>query len=181
MWVGLLAVCCGGCGADFANLTASLGGSRAGARGSVRAVFINNTPHRAAFTFGTYDQTDPDFIPDAAQFGLEEVMLAGDEASDIGTLECARVFSVGGRRLLALIERNIEDAEVEQAAFVEGVAFYESQGESPDLVGMAPPFEALLGVDFPCAALLIVRLEVDDQGPAPFRVDFELIPSGSTR
>ena len=52
---------------------------------------------------------------------------------------------------------------------------------APVSQGKAPPFEALLGVDFPCNALLIVRFEIDDLGPSPFRVDFELIPSELTR
>ena len=48
----------GGCAIPLDNLTASLGGSTAAARGTVRVLFINNTPHRAVFTYGTFDQTD---------------------------------------------------------------------------------------------------------------------------
>jgi len=176
-----------GCVVDISNLTAPLGGNVAGSRGQVRIVFINNTPHHAVFTFGTYDQTDQSSEPDFRQFGHDEdgLILEGDNSSAIGALECARVFSVGGPRMLALIENNLPDATLTDEATIDGVEFFsvpdEDAGASPISQGKAPPFEALLGVDFPCNALLIVRLEIDDLGPAPFRVDFEIIPSRSTR
>jgi len=173
---------------DFSNLTASLGGDIAGGlRGRIQIVFINNTPHRAVFTFGTYDQTDPSSEPDFRQFGLDEegLILEGDSTSNIGSLECARVFSIGGSRMLALIADNLPDAPLADEAAIEGVEFFSvPDGDSaatPVSQGKAPAFEALLGEDFPCNALLIIRFEIDDLGPAPFRVDFELIPSQSTR
>jgi hypothetical protein len=67
---------------------------------------------------------------------------------------------------------------------VEGVAFYtppDDDAAAPVLAGVAPPFEALLGVDFPCNALLILRFERNDAGPDPYRIDFEFIPSESAR
>lgn len=167
-----------GCGGEaIINQGASLGSNQAGGRGLAPIVFINNTPYRAVFTFGSYDQFDPDYRPDASQFGLEGSTLEGNDSTNVGLLECARVLSVGGRRMLDLIDRNFPDTERDEAAFIEGVAFYDPGVGSGDpvLVGMAPPFEALLGVDFPCGSLLIVRFEFDDLGPLPFRVDFELI------
>jgi len=178
-----------GCGVDFSNLTASLGGNVAGRRGQVQIAFFNNTPYRAVFTFATYDQTDQSSEPDFRQFGHDEdgLILEGDSNSPIGALDCGRVFSIGGPRMLALIADNLPDAPIADEAFIEGVEFFSISDEdsdaatSPITQGKAPPFEALLGVDFPCNALLIVRLEIDDVGPAPFRIDFELIPSQSTR
>lgn len=173
----------GGCGETFTNLTASLGGSRAGSRGDVRLVFINNTPYRPAFTFGTFDQSDPDFRPDASQFvidGDEGQFIEPNSSTEVGTFQCARIFSVGSPRLLDLIEANL-DVEIDEAAFVDGVDFYEGAPENPVLVGSADPFEALLGIDFPCEALLIVYFEENASGTPPFRIDFELIPSSSTR
>lgn len=172
---------------DFSNLTAPFGGNVAGGRGQVQIVFINNTPHRAVFTFATYDQTDQSSEPDFRQFGHDEdgLILEGDGTSPIGSLDCARVFSIGGPRMLALIAENLPDAPLADEASIEGVEFFsvpdEDSGAAPVSQGKSPPFEALLGVDFPCNALLIVRLEIDDLGPAPFRVDFEMIPSRSTR
>lgn len=53
--------------------------------------------------------------------------------------------------------------------------------DQPELVGSAPPFEALLGVDFPCNSLVIIRLEPNDLGRNAYRIDFQVIPSDSTR
>lgn len=188
-WLVLGPMVLPGCGVDFSNRTASLGGDIAGSRGLVQISFINNTPFRAVFTFATYDQTDPSSKPDFLQFGNDPdgLVLEGDSTSPVGALDCARVFSVGGPRLSALIADNLPDASVDEEALIEGVEFFSipevGSGETPAPVsqGKSPPFEALLGVDFPCNALLIVRFEIDDLGPAPFRVDFELIPSQSTR
>ena len=175
-----------GCGVDFSNLTASLGGNVAGGRGRVQIVFINNTPYRTVFTFATYDQTDQSSEPDFRQFSHDEdgLILEGDSTSPIGALDCGRVFSIGGPRMLALITENLPDAPIADEAFIEGVEFFSVSDDdtvAPVSQGKSPAFEALIGVDFPCNALLIVRFEIDDLGPAPFRVDFELIPSESTR
>ncbi|MBI4716967.1 MAG: hypothetical protein HY763_04125 [Planctomycetes bacterium] len=169
-------------------MTASFGSSTAGLRGTVRVVFINNTPHRAVFTYGTYDQTSPAFAPDFAQFGplAGDNRLDGDATSAIVSLNCARVFAIGSPRLLSLLEANVPAENTIDDALVRGVEFFRvDTDDAGDEVlvsqGSAPPFEALLGVDFPCNSLLIVRFEIADVGAAPFRVDFELIPSASTR
>jgi hypothetical protein len=171
-----------GCGEEFRNFTASLGGN-AGQRGDVLVVFINNTDYQPVFTYGTYDQTNADYQPDASQFNIVDATIEPGEPTEVGALECARVFSIGGPRLLDLIERNLEGVDPDPAAMIEGVAFYDEDADEPaeaDLVGTAPPFEALLGVDFPCEALLIIRFEPGDAS-GQFRIDFELIPSSSTR
>jgi len=186
-WLVLSLMALPGCGVDFSGRNASFGGDVAGSRGRVQVVFINNTPHRAVFTFATYDQTDASSEPDFRQFGHDEdgLILDGESTSNIGSLECARVFSIGGPRMLALIAENLPDAPLAEEATIEGVEFFSvSEGDpaaAPVSQGNAPAFEVLLGVDFPCNALLIVRLEFDDLGPDQFRVDFELIPSLSTR
>ena len=38
-----------------------------------------------------------------------------------------------------------------------------------------------LGVDFACNSELIIRLEKDDVGANPFRIDFEVIPASDDR
>jgi len=184
VWLASGLVVLSGCGEDSCNRTASLGGDISGSRGQVQIVFINNTPFRSVFTFGTYDQTDQSSEPDFRQFANDPagLILEGDSTNPIGALECARVFSIGGPRLLALIAENLPDAPVADEALIEGVEFLsvpdDSSGATPTPVsqGTSPPFEALIGVDFPCGALIIIRFEIDDLGPAPFRVDFELIP-----
>lgn len=190
-----------GCGVALPNLTASLGGDVAGGRGRVRVLFINNTPHRAVFTYGAYDQGDQFTLPDFGQFVPAEdgtgSTLDGNSTSEIVSVGCARVFSIGSAKLLELIEANLPDADRNADAFVAGVDFFEvgaadggdegvpASDESGDQrsakAGAAPPFEALLGTDFPCNALLIIRFEFDDVGPDAFRIAFEFIPSNSTR
>jgi hypothetical protein len=176
----IIALC--GCGDEFRNLTASLGGN-AGQRGDVLVVFINNTDYQPVFTYGTYDQTDADYVPDASQFNIVDATIEPGEPTEVGSLECGRVFSIGGPRLLDLIGRNLTAVEPDPAAMIQGVAFYEGDATEPaeaDLVGTAPAFEALLGVDFACESLLIIRFE-PGVAPDEFRIDFELIPSQSTR
>ena len=125
---------------------------------------------------------------DATRSGLwanniVDATIEPGEPTEVGALDCARVFSIGGPRLLDLIERNLTNVEPDPSAMIEGVAFYEADVDEPteaDLVGSAPAFEALLGVDFPCESLLIILFEPGD-APDQFRIDFELIPSESTR
>jgi len=184
VWLG--AAAWSGCTGDLANLTASLGGDTPGQRGQVQVLFINNTAYRAVFTFGTYDQTDPGSVPDARQFGNDpdELLLEGDSSSGIGSLDCDRVCSIGGSRMLALLAANGDASTLDPQALVDGVEFFEVPEDAdaaPISRGFAPPFEALLGVDFPCHSLLIIHFEINDAGPDPFRVAFELISSGSPR
>ena len=175
-----------GCGDIFSSVSASLGGATAGARGEFRVLFINNTPHRAVFTMGTYDTLDAFAAPAFAQFGFEgdDLNLPGDSESLIGAFPCARVFSIGSSRLLTLIKGNDPDAELISEASQEGVTFFaedEPNGEGEISEGTIPAFEARLGTDFPCGALLIARFEINDVGSEPFRVDFEVVPSESPR
>lgn len=174
----------GGCGEFFRNQSTSLGGDQAGSRGQLRVLFINNTPQRAVFTFGAYDQSDPAFPPDFEQFGPRggDLTLDGDTTSTIRTVDCARVFAIGSPRLHTFITENIDAAAVIAEALVEGIDFYNvgDDGNGADRVGSAGPLEALLGVDFACNALLIVYLEPTGD-PTQFRIDFQVIPSASDR
>jgi len=176
-----------GCGEGWVNQTAPLGGNTVGRRGNVGVIVLNNTPYRAVFTLGSYDQSDAQAQPDFRQFLLEGApTLDSDSGSSLLSFDCARVFSMGGPRLLALID-STDSANVVQDALIEGVEFFAVDSANPDAApvsqGLAAPFEVLLGVDFPCNSLLIFKLEVNDAGPSqePFRVDFELIPSSSSR
>lgn len=173
----------GGCVESPENANASLGGNVAGFRGEIQVVFFNNTPNQPAFTFGTYDDMDRENEPDFAQFGLDtnDLQLEPGATSAILGLQCGRVFAIGSPDLLSLIDKNLPDAELETDALVEGIEFYDNTEELPVAEGSAPPFEARLGVDFPCSALLLIYLEIDDSGSNEFRVAFQLIPSESDR
>lgn len=179
-----LAALCGSCGALRA-LTTSLGGSTAGGRGIVRVLFMNNTPDQVVFTAGTYDPADETSVPSAVQLVLnatDGTTLAAHSRSGIGTLACARTLSLGSQKLLDLLAANAPNFSVTPEAGVAGITFYDtSGGGDPVSVATIPAFDARLGVDFPCGALLIFRFEVNDVGDMPFRVDFELIPAVSPR
>jgi len=136
---------------------------------------------------------------EASVDALEGSVLDAEETSslafdnDDATLACARVFSIGSPDLLGLITDNVSDElldDLDETAMLEGVEFFDMPAEDdeadeeaePQSRGFAPPFEALLGTDFPCNSLLILRFEIDDANPdAAFRVDFEMIPSESDR
>ena len=166
----------------FLNQTASRGGDVAGEQGNLYVAFLNKTPYRAVFTYGTYNNTSELAQPAARQFTARvgAVTLEADSNSDIVTLPCDRVFSIGDPELLRLIEENSQDDTLVSEALHEGVAFSDAALGEADAAtateGYAPPLRALLGVDFPCGSLLIIRFEVDDAGDAPFRIDFELFP-----
>lgn len=169
-----------GCGEGWTNLSAPLGGNTPGARGDIGVILLNNTSYRAVLTLGSYDQSVPDSDADFAQFALDGIdPLNPNEDGGLLAFDCARVFSIGGARLLERIEAGEDVAE---SALVPGVDFYElADGGGNVFRGRANPFEVLLGVDFPCNALLIFKLEDNFGGSPPFRIDYELIPSSSTR
>lgn len=173
----------GGCSEFFRNQSASLGGDQAGDRGNLRVLFINNTPQRAVFTYGTYDQGNPDFQPDFEQFGpLDgDLNLDGDSSSAIRTVPCGRVFAIGSDGLTSLISENVDGTVIDEA-LVQGVEFFDlnSDDNADTLIGAADPLEALLGVDFACNGLLIIYLE-SGAGANEFRLDFQVIPSESDR
>jgi len=179
-----------GCG-SFTHLTTTLGGTTAGDRGTVRVIVINNTPHRSVFTMGTFDDLDRFSEPVFEQFGVKdrEQHLDGDSTSPILSIPCGRVFSVGGSRMLDLIARNLPDATTIEEATVKDVRFYELPSDSTDptdtepvLRGEAPALEALIGEDFGCGSIIVLRFEFDDAAAAStFRIDFRVIPAGSTR
>ncbi len=183
--LALLAGCLGGTEIFF-NQTASLGGSTVGARGTVQVLVINNTPFKAAFVTGTYDQTDIDSAPAFQAFGLDaaDANLDGNE-DNLTSMQCGRVFSVGSAGFLAALDNNAGLDALPEDARDEGVRFF-----SENLVdgvtefvneGFAPPIERLLGTDYDCNSLLICYLEFDDVGTDRFRIEFGVIPAESTR
>ncbi len=187
--LAVLVVSASGCG-SFTHLTATLGGTTAGDRGTVRVIVINNTPHRAVFTMGTFDDLDRFSEPVFEQFGVKdrEQHLDGNSTSAIQSIPCGRVFSVGGSRMLDLIAQNLPDATTIEEATVGGVQFYELPTDSTDaavtepvLQGDAPALEALIGEDFGCGSIIVLRFEFDDAAANTFRIDYRVIPAGSQR
>jgi hypothetical protein len=175
-----------GCEA-WLNATSSLGGATAGQRGNTEVVFINNTPFRAIFTFGAYDQLDRNTQPALRQFSSASATLnlEGNTQSDTLQVRCSRVYAIGTEGLITRVEANLDPASYDLDALVEGVRFSsaavgdEMADEATE--GMAAAHEARIGADFECGALLIYRLEVNDAGPEPFAVELTVIPAESNR
>lgn len=197
-----LSLVAAGCGVElFLNQTATFGpgGGDAvagapidsGSRGTIRVLIENNTPFRAIFTYGTFDNTDERSTPVFAQFSPDsqfippntQATLEGFSNSGVVELPCARVFSVGSRSLINLIEKNPgpRAEEIDEAGLVDGVGFSDadlgSDAEATTNQGFARGFETLLGVDFNCGSLLHVTLEFNDAGPDNFVVDMQVFPA----
>lgn len=175
-----------GCSSEtFLNQTASFGGDQAGGRGTVSVGFINNTPFRSVFSYGTYNNTNQFEQPVVQQFvgNSGGSSLEGDEVAEMVTLPCNRVFAIGDPEMNRLIEENLDEEVLEaldEDVLFDNIAFSSAAlGEPNSAVateGFAPYVRALLGVDFSCGSILIIRFEISDVGPAPFRADFEVIP-----
>ena len=189
---------CGSCDIEvLLNQTASFGGVAAGApvasggRGVIRVLFENNTPFRALFTYGSYDNTDERNTPLFLQFSPDSQLTAptgsatleGNSSSVIHLLPCARVFSVGSRGLVGRIQKTPGqvDPRIDEAVLFDGVGFSDtpvvSDAAAEPNVGFAAGFEALLGVDFNCGSLVVVRLEFAEVGPLPFKTEMQVFPS----
>ncbi len=185
------------------NQTATFGPSGAGApagapiqsglRGTFRIVIENNTPFRAIFTTGVFDNTDErttpvftQFSPDSRLVGINSApTLEANSSSGVLFFPCARVFSVGSRSLLNLIDRNPGAFInlIDETALLDGVGFSSGAFNSPEVAvpreGFAAGFEAELGVDFNCGSLLHVTLEFADTGPDRVLVDLaQVVPAG---
>lgn len=177
-----------GCSLDgWLHATASLGGATAGQRGNTEVVFINNTPYRAIFTFGTFDELDRESEPTLRQFSsaTDTLNLEGNSQSDTLTVQCARVYSIGGEELIKRVRAMLDEDEFEEAALVEGVNFSsaavdDEMADAPT-EGTAAPLNAYIGADFECGALLIYRFEMADSGPNPFVVELTIIPGEDNR
>lgn len=166
--------------------TASLGGSTPGDRGTVRLLFVNNTPFRAIFTYGTYDPDNTDFAPVFRQFFVDSTAsnrLEGNSESTAKTLTCARVISLGGaefiQRAKDATDNATQVAAASEEAFTPGIAFSDKPLNDAEAgqgtAGTAPAVETFLGTDFQCGSLVIYTFEVDDTQASGFRVDTQVV------
>lgn len=167
---------------EFLNNTASLGGTTPGGRGTVQIAFINHTPFRAIFTYGTYDPDNPGFTPQFRQFFVDSDVanrLEGNSDSAVVSLTCARAVSLGGAEFVQRLRDAdlVEDANEE--ALETGIAFSDKPIDDPQAgqatAGRAPAVLTLQGAEFPCGSLLIYTFELDDTQASGFRVDLQVI------
>ncbi len=155
---------------------------------AIQVGFINNTPFRAIFTFGAYDQLDQESIPT----GFGQLRLEGNTSSGQFAQPCRQTFSVGGAELIRLIEDNEASPQInvtDPQALVDGVNFSSAPLGDPleaePTEGTAEGVVVLSGVDFTCTrtdiqavtgtGLLIFTFEQDAMAPGGFRVDFSFV------
>lgn len=185
---GWVASCATGVPATLTAASSDFGtGGQIVPRG-IQVGFINNTPFRAIFTFGTYDPLDRDTLPT----NLQQLRLEGNTASAQFLQPCRRVLSVGGDELIRLINENEHDPAVnvtDPRALVRGVNFSAAPLGDPleaePTEGTALGQVRRLGVDFSCArtdireitgtGLLLFTFEQDPAAPGGFRIDYQFL------
>jgi hypothetical protein len=150
--------------------------------------FINDTPFRAIFTFGAYDQLDENTLPT----GFGQLRLEGNTSSAVQTQPCRKTFSVGGAELIKLIEDNESDPNItvtDENALIDGVYFSGAPVGDPleaePTEGTAEGRAVLNGVDFTCqrvniddltgTGLLLFNFVQDAGAPGGFRIDFSFV------
>lgn len=177
--------------AALSNLIGARSDLTPGALGTPRAIqiaFINNTPFRAIFTFGAYNQLDQTSIP--TNFG--QLRLEGNSSSAQIAQPCRQSFSVGGDELIRLLQANERDPNInitDPRALVRGVNFSSAPLGDPleaePTEGTAQGLTVLNNIDFTCArtdirdqtgtGLLIFTFEQDAAAPGGFRIDFSFV------
>lgn len=150
--------------------------------------FINNTPFRAIFTLGAYDQLDKDTLPT----GFAQLRLEGNTTSAQLTQPCRKTFALGGEKLIQLIDENRNAPNInitDERALVRGVNFSGAALGDPleaePTEGTAEPTLLLNGVDFTClrtdirqttgTGVLLFTFVQDPAAPGGFRVDFSFV------
>jgi len=160
------------------NLTAPTG-TFVGPNGQVvprnlRVSFINNTPFRAVFTFGSYDPLDKDTSP--TNFG--QLRLESGATSAVQNQPCRKVFSVGGEELIRLIQ--VRKLTVnDEHALVDGTNFSGAPLGDP-LEAVATEGTAVgridrAGVDYDCESVIVYTFEQDATAPGGFRIDANVV------
>lgn len=167
----------------FINNFSSLGGDTPGGRDSIRIAFMNDTPFRAIFTFGTYDPLNQGFTPRFNQFTTNADRtrrLEGNSQSQDFTFVCGRMVSIGGKQLIdRIVEGQLDrDEAVDQNALKPGIAFSDKPLDDPQAgeatAGTDEGIETLQGVEYECGSLLVYTLVQDAAQPDGFRVDLSI-------
>jgi hypothetical protein len=154
------------------NQTASLDGE-------VTIVVINDTPFRAAFTVGVFNDLEREPI---GQVQFEQPRLEAGESLMPGAFPCTRDVAIGTDKLI----RRILDTNGDQTqqnfdpdVFTAVVHFSDAPADS-DLaalptVGTAVGMVRRIGVDHSCGDQLIFTLRQDPDAPGGFRIDFQVL------
>ena len=126
--------------------------------GNITVTFINETPYRASFTFGTWDALDRSPLGPIS-FGQDR--LAGMESAPTSLL-CARNFAIGTQDMYDRVVDGGDLTTIDEDAF-DIVVHFSDAPEGSDLegvatVGTALGIEKLLGIDYTCGDQLIFYL-----------------------
>lgn len=147
--------------------------------GNVSVQFVNNTPFRASFSFGSYDSLDRD-PPGAVT--LQQSRLEGMTNSAPVQLICRRDVSIGTDEFLQrVLDTNADNvATFDEEAF-SAVVNFSSAATDSDAAALPTEGTALgrnfrLGVDYTCGDLLIFTFTQDVVRPGGFRIDFTVVP-----
>jgi len=141
----------------------------------LRVAFINNSPFRAIFTFGSYDPLNENTTPT----GFGQLRLESGATSPVQNQPCRKSFSVGGEELIRLID--VRDLPVaDPRALIDGVNFSGAPLGDPleaePTEGTALGRTDRAGVDFTCESVLIYSFEQDASAPGGFRIDLQVLP-----
>ena len=200
---GLIAIGLGlfACPPTYFNNTATLGGNTPGARGEVQISFVNNTPFRAIFTYGVYDQQDQFSVPQIGQFVVDpdpanggQGRLEGNSTSEPLVFTCGRTIAVGTEHFINRVLATDASIGADEQALQPGIAFSDKPLDDPQAgeptAGMDEDGIAVLqGWEFECGraanpnipndsdnvSLVIITFEVDPTQPDGFRIDFEVV------
>lgn len=168
----------------YFNNTSSLGGDTPGSRGTVTLAFINNTPYRAIFTYGIYDDQDQNTVPRFAQFAIDPdpmKRLEGNTSSPQFTFVCGRQVAIGTQRFIESIKKNKMDtgSSINQEALNFGVGFSDKPLSDPDAdkanMGRIDGTSILQGYEFQCESLVIVRLETVTLSPFKATIEWDIV------
>lgn len=138
---------------------------------------VNETPYRASFSFGAYDDLNrnPPGPVDFQQRRLE----AGESFTT--QMICAHDTAIGTAKLIRrAIENEIPDGEdFDVDAFDETVHFSDAPADSPlaaiATVGTAEGVTKRVANHYSCGDELIFTFREDPDAPGGFRIDFQLV------
>ena len=146
--------------------------------GDITLQFINNTPFRASFTAGVYDDLDRD---PPGQVVVQQRAVEGNDSTEVITTTCARDLSVGTDKLVQRIQDTGADqvASFNQDLFSAQVNFSSAPADSDaanqPVEGFAEGITLRLANDYACLDRVLFVFEQDATAPGGFRIDVTVI------
>lgn len=164
---------------DSTLLTNAIGGiynQTATRRGNVLIGFVNQTSARAVFAFGGYDPLNEDTTP-----VFSTLRLNGNSSSNQITQACVRVFTVGGKQLVDLVQKRGLPVTDPPALISGQVNFSTAPANDPlatePTEGSANEVTIDLGRDYLCDGLLLFEFIEDVTAEGGFRIDYTFLPN----